>query len=194
MAPMRLEARALERGLVAGRVLRAGVGPRRARRAAVAAAALPAGAVAIAGLAGALAPGLEPGEVVLADRVLWRSGECAARCADPEPLAAALRDRGLRVHIGAVVSVRSPAVGATRQSLSRTGALAVDMESVWLAPGAAGRPLAVVRVVLDSPRRELANPWQTLSGLRRAGASLRVVAGALSEWGQDVVQLPEVRD
>ena len=98
------------------------------------------------------------------------------------------------MHIGAVVSVRSPAVGAARESLGRTGALAVDMESVWLAPGAAGRPLAVVRVVLDSPGRELANPWQTLSGLRRAGSSLRLVAAALGEWGQDVVQLPEVKD
>jgi len=57
----------------------------------------------------------------------------------------------------------------------------VDMESVWLAAGAAGRPFAVVRVVLDSPSHELLRP-RAAAGAIRAARALRRVAGALQEW------------
>jgi len=57
----------------------------------------------------------------------------------------------------------------------------VDMESVWLAAGAQGRPFGVVRVVLDSPSHELLRV-QALGGALRAAASLRKVAAALHEW------------
>lgn len=196
LAPMGSEARALAAGLICADALvhRSGIGPRRARRSAARLAALPAEAVAISGLAGALHEGLEPGDVVVADQLMRRGGERVATCTAPEALAAMLRGRGLRVRIGAIVSVRSPVVGVARRTLGETGALVVDMESVWLAPAAAGRPLAVARVVLDSPRRELANPWQTLNGLRRAISTLTIVAAALGEWGQTVVQVADVRD
>jgi 4-hydroxy-3-methylbut-2-enyl diphosphate reductase len=59
--------------------------------------------------------------------------------------------------------------------------MAVDMESVWLAAGAGGRPFAVVRVVLDSPAHELLRPQATI-GVLRAGRALRRVAGALHGW------------
>ena len=52
--------------------------------------------------------------------------------------------------------------GAERAVLAAEGALAVDMESAWLAPAAAGRPFAVVRVVLDTPASELHRPLATL--------------------------------
>jgi 4-hydroxy-3-methylbut-2-enyl diphosphate reductase len=157
-------------------------------------AASPGGAVAVAGLGGALVDGLEPGAVVVADRVLRRDGACVARCCEPELLASAVRQRGLPVRVGSVVSVRSPAIGPARRSLGLGGALVADMESVWLAAGAAGRPFAVARVVMDSPARELTRAWQTVSGLRTGLSGLPAVAGALSDWGRQVVERPEVRN
>ena len=50
-----------------------------------------------------------------------------------------------------------------------------------LAAGAAGRPFAVVRVVLDSPSHELLRP-RAAAGAIRAARALRRVAGALQEW------------
>jgi nucleoside phosphorylase len=61
------------------------------------------------------------------------------------------------------------------------GAIAVDMESVWLAAGRRGRPFGVVRVVLDSPEHELMRVG-AIAGALRAALSLRRVAAALHEW------------
>ncbi len=57
----------------------------------------------------------------------------------------------------------------------------MDMESAWLAPGAGERPFAVVRVITDTPARELTNPLLTVAGGARAMAALRRAAGALHE-------------
>ncbi|HUZ28395.1 MAG TPA: hypothetical protein VMU90_04085, partial [Solirubrobacteraceae bacterium] len=54
LAPMGLEARALRRGASRARILRTGVGPRRARAAAARAGACDEAAVAVVGFAGAL--------------------------------------------------------------------------------------------------------------------------------------------
>jgi 4-hydroxy-3-methylbut-2-enyl diphosphate reductase len=56
------------------------------------------------------------------------------------------------------------------------------MESVWLAPGAAGRPFAVVRVVLDSPSHELLRPQAAADAVRAARALRRAAVAALHEW------------
>ena len=58
----------------------------------------------------------------------------------------------MTVRSGEIVCVSKIALGERRAQLLADGAIAVDMESVWLTPGAAGRPFAVVRVVLDSLR------------------------------------------
>jgi 4-hydroxy-3-methylbut-2-enyl diphosphate reductase len=55
------------------------------------------------------------------------------------------------------------------------------MESVWLAAGAAQRPFAVVRVVLDSPSHELLHP-RAAAGAVRAARALRNVARSLRDW------------
>jgi 4-hydroxy-3-methylbut-2-enyl diphosphate reductase len=58
------------------------------------------------------------------------------------------------------------------------------MESLWLAPVAAGRPFAVVRAVLDSPGKE---PWRPILGPRgglEAADAIQAAAGALDEWAQ----------
>ena len=83
-----------------------------------------------------------------------------------------------------MVSAERAATGAERGRLEATGALIVDMESWWLAAGAADRPLAVVRVVVDTPGRELRNPLATASGGLRALRALRRLGPALDRWAQ----------
>ena len=50
------------------------------------------------------------------------------------------------------------------------------MESAWLAAGAGGRPLAVVRVVADAAGRALVDPRMLVDGLARARDALRASA------------------
>jgi 4-hydroxy-3-methylbut-2-enyl diphosphate reductase len=176
-APLRMEARALRRGAPDLRVVRTGIGPARARRAALRLRAAPASRVAIAGLCGALDADFAPCDVVVASELQGVDVPLAGVV----ELAGALREQGLRVHVAPIVSVPHVVRGAGRRALLERGAGAVDMESGWLAAGAAGRPLAVVRVVLDGPNHELLRP--ALAGnLLRALRSLRTVARALQRW------------
>jgi 4-hydroxy-3-methylbut-2-enyl diphosphate reductase len=91
----------------------------------------------------------------------------------------------LKVRTGDVVCVSRLALGERRAQLHAGGAIAVDMESVWLAAGAGGRPFGVVRVVLDSPEHELLRV-RAAAGALRAALALRRVAGALHEWAPAV--------
>jgi 4-hydroxy-3-methylbut-2-en-1-yl diphosphate reductase len=113
--------------------------------------------------------------------VLGPDGE-RIECMGAEVLTGALERRGLRVRRGQIASVARLAMGDTRVRLREGGAIAVDMESVWLAPGAGERPFAVVRVISDTPTRELTRPLATVAGVARASAALRRAAGALHEW------------
>jgi 4-hydroxy-3-methylbut-2-enyl diphosphate reductase len=189
-APLRLEAWAIAAGLgrrptgphlFGARVQRTGMGPRRARAAAPALALAPGAAVVVMGFGGGLDEHSDVGDVVLADAVRDPEG-AEVECAGGAALAQALERRGLRVRRGRVVSWPRIATGDTRTRLRETGAIAVDMESAWLAPGAGGRPFAVVRVISDTPARELTNPLLTVAGVARALAALRRAAGALHEW------------
>jgi 4-hydroxy-3-methylbut-2-en-1-yl diphosphate reductase len=101
-------------------------------------------------------------------------------------LAATLRRRGLRVHMGGVVSSDRLADGPTRQRLAATGALVADTESAWLLSGgtpdgSSDRPLACVRVIADTPPGGLYRP-ATLAHLRAALKVLPVVGAGLAEW------------
>jgi 4-hydroxy-3-methylbut-2-en-1-yl diphosphate reductase len=98
-----------------------------------------------------------------------------ASCDDAEQLAGALGAAGLSVRRGPIVGVGKIATGKRREQLRAAGALAVDMESPWLAAGACGRRFNVVRVVLDSPSHELLRP-QALGGALLAARVLRRVA------------------
>ena len=89
---------------------------------------------------------------------------------------------------GTIVSVSKIAVGERRAQLLAGGALAVDMESAWLAAGAAGRPFAVVRVVLDSPSHELLRPGAALGAVRASRALRRATAAVLSSWRPEKVR------
>jgi 4-hydroxy-3-methylbut-2-en-1-yl diphosphate reductase len=181
-APMRIEARLIASGARSAHVHRTGIGPRRATQAAKALAELPGGALIVLGFCGALQRGLQPGEVVVAERVYAAAdeghGELDLACAGAGKLAAALAEAGFSTRTAPIVSVGRLALGERREQLRREGAAAVDMESVWLAGGARTRPFAVVRVVLDTPERELLRPRMLPLALR-AGAALRRAAAAI---------------
>ena len=81
--------------------------------------------------------------------------------------------------LGPLVSADRILTPAERSSLD--GALAVDMESAWLAESAGGRPLAVLRVVVDRAGRRLSDPRIAVDGVR-ALRSLRRCSSVLSEW------------
>jgi 4-hydroxy-3-methylbut-2-enyl diphosphate reductase len=179
-AALWLEARALRRGAQGLRVLRTGVGPARARRAAPRLLADDARAVAVAGLCGALVPELSPGDVVVASALRGRGG--AEVRLDTDELCGALADVGLEVRVGPLITTDHVVQGAERERLRASGAIAVDMESAWLAPGAGSRPLAVLRVVLDGPGHELTR-LGLLNDVRRALRLLRQAAPALAIWG-----------
>ncbi|MBV9050443.1 MAG: hypothetical protein JOY58_19400, partial [Solirubrobacterales bacterium] len=159
LGAMGIEARALRAGAPSARVVRTGMGPRRARRAAASLAAAPEAGVAVAGFAGALSDRLAPGEIVVASELRMPDGRLVARCPGARVIAGMLRRRGLRAHVGPIVSVAHPVSGRRRTALAEGGALAADMESAWLAPAAAGRPFVVLRVVTDTPSGELWNPF-----------------------------------
>jgi 4-hydroxy-3-methylbut-2-en-1-yl diphosphate reductase len=182
-APLRLEAWAISAGIRSHpptTVHRTGMGPRRARAAAPALLDRPGAALLVMGFGGGLDEHSEVGDVVVADAVQGPEGAPVA-CAGAQTLAQALERRGLRVRRGTVASVARLAMGDARVRLRESGAIAVDMESVWLVPAAGERPFGVVRVVLDSPGHELLRP-QAAAGAVRAARALRRVAGALHDW------------
>jgi 4-hydroxy-3-methylbut-2-enyl diphosphate reductase len=129
-------------------------------------------------------PELVPGDVVVATEV--RGAGEPVECAASDVVASMLRRAGLRVHTGPIVSRPHLTTGGERARLAATGALAVDMESAWIARGCAGRPWAVVRTVLDTPSRGLHRPVATVVGALRAHRALRSVAAALGDWSASV--------
>lgn len=188
-APLRVEATLVGSGARGGSVRKTGMGPERAMRAAGMLAQAPGRALLVLGFCGGLDAESAPGEVIVAEAVRAASDERhnapqRVVCAGAEGLVESLRGRGMTVRSGEIVCVSKLALGERRAQLLAGGAIAVDMESVWLAAGAAGRPFAVVRVVLDSPNHELLRP-QAVSGALRAARALRRVAATLYEWGPE---------
>ncbi len=183
--PLRVEWLALRGAVPGARVLRTGMGPERARAAAaagaLAASALgAASALAVAGVCAGLDPGLRPGDVVVAGEV--RGPEGTVTCQSASLLVAAVAARGLRVRQGPLVSVDHLVHGEERARLRAGGAVAADMESAFLARAAGpGVPLAVLRVVVDAPGRELRRPGLAVAGVR-ALRVLRRAAPALADW------------
>jgi 4-hydroxy-3-methylbut-2-enyl diphosphate reductase len=179
-APLRLEARAVRRGLGGqGQVVTAGYGPRRASAKAAALGQVPFGTMAIAGTGGGLTRDLVPGDVVVASEV--SDGRSVTACPSAPLLAGELRRAGLRVQVGPVATVDHLVRSAERDRLAAGGAILADMESAALASAAAGRPLAVVRAVSDTPDRPLLSPGALGGGLA-ALRSLRAAGPALARW------------
>ena len=189
VTPLRLECAAVRGRAPGALIVRSGMGAARASAAARRVAPLPFEALVVAGFCGATAGHLRSGDVVVASEVRGPDGDHGC---ETERIVAAVRAVGIaRVHVGPVACADHVVCGAGRGMLAAEGALAADMESAWLAPAAAGRPFAVVRVVLDTPSRGLSRLPVTISGALAAWLMLRRLAPALPLWAQDVVTARE---
>lgn len=190
IAPLSVEALAIRSLRPAFRVRSTGMGPARARAAVGVLSADPARALVVLGFGGGLAADSALGEVVLAREVV-ELDQHGAQCGEPiacqgaAALAVELERAGLRTQTGQVASVSEIITGEARQRMLAAGAVAVDMESAWVARAAAGRPFAVLRVLSDTPRHELRQrlpvgpPLPTITDSLRVTAALRRVARAL---------------
>ncbi|MEU8569537.1 1-hydroxy-2-methyl-2-butenyl 4-diphosphate reductase [Streptomyces pathocidini] len=166
-------------------VLRTGMGPEAAERA-VARALLadPAAAVLATGFCAGLAPGMHPGDLVVADETRDPAGRTP--CTGTETLVKALAAAvpGCTVHAGPLTGSDHVVRGAERAALRAAGAVAADMESaatLRAAVAAGTRPVAAVRVVVDAPEHELVRIG-TLRGGISAFRVLRAVLPAFFEW------------
>ncbi|MEV7965983.1 hypothetical protein AB0O34_08360 [Sphaerisporangium sp. NPDC088356] len=180
-----IEARAVRRGLAAAskevQVMRTGPGP---CRAASAAGDLPGyGALAVVGFGGALDPSLRPGDVLVAREVLF--GDRVFACASAPSLAEELVRAGLPARTGRLLTCDHVVTGTERARLAAGGAHAVDMETGPLAAASAGRPLAAVRVIVDTPGAPLLS-LATIRGGASARRALRRLGPALTRWASCV--------
>jgi len=206
-APLGIEARALRRGLLRGArgergdgippfaggsggsspragtgrspgpiqtsVLRTGYGTARAARQAEALSRRPFGQMMIMGVGGGLTTDLTPGDLVVGTEV------GAVTCPSAPLLAGELRRAGLPARTGRITTVDHLIRRAQRAVLAADGWLLVDMESAPLAAAAAGRPVAVIRAVSDTPHHPLAG---IVPGGLAALRSLRAAAPVAERW------------
>jgi 4-hydroxy-3-methylbut-2-enyl diphosphate reductase len=184
-APLRIEAALIASAARSASVRKTGMGPARAKAAAGTLGRDRAGRLLVVGFCGGLDAESRPGEVIIPEQV-YAAGDDGhtaepARCDLAGELVSHLAGRGMKLRSGPIVCVSKIATGERRAQLLHGGAIAVDMESVWLAAGARARPFGVVRVVLDSPSHELFRLQSVPAALRALGA-LRRVAAALHEW------------
>ncbi len=114
--------------------------------------------VIVCGLAGALAPGLLPGTVLIPDWIGLADGS-SMRC-DPalvKALVTAARTLQFRPDTGPLLTSPCMIVGDKRHDWFQRGFVATDMETGLLA----GRNLrvATIRVVLDAPEHGISPDW-----------------------------------
>ncbi|MER7788854.1 1-hydroxy-2-methyl-2-butenyl 4-diphosphate reductase [Streptomyces sp. NPDC097640] len=179
-------------GAAAGPVTveRTGMGPQAAERAvtrALAGSGASGAAVIATGFCAGLAPGMHPGDLVVAEET--RDGAGHTPCTGTAVLAEALTrlsraGPGRAVHTGPLVGSGHVVRGAERARLHATGAIAVDMESAATlrsAVAAGVRPVAAVRVIVDAPEHELVRIG-TLRGGISAFRVLRTVLPAFFAW------------
>ena len=135
----------------------------------------------VMGFAGGLEQDSRAGEVVVAQELRGPRGE-RVRCAGAALLERALIESGVEVRRGVIACVPRPALGRARARLRAQGAIAADMESLWLAPGARGEAFGVVRVIADGPGGAISQPTRGFARFRDARAGLRAAASALGRW------------
>ena len=136
--------------------------------------------LAIVGIAGGLETGLQPGQLIVADALHPPDDADPLLLPQAAAVAAHLRAIGRDVRIGAVACSTSIVHGAARAELARGGALAVEMESVWLAHALLDHPLVVVRAVGDTEQHGF------VSGNIKALRALRGLRPALENWARGI--------
>jgi len=149
LAPLRIEANAVRRGLTQAnsRVLRTGMGATRAKKSAARSNPPSFGALVVMGTAAGLSADLSPGDLVVATEV--SDGETTHPLPGADLLAAALRRAGLSARAGRMITVGKLVKADSRARLAADGYLAADMETAALLGSAGGRPVAVIRAVSD---------------------------------------------
>ncbi|MGW2936801.1 phosphorylase family protein [Streptomyces sp. NPDC001156] len=173
-------------------LLRTGMGPRAAERSVTRALADPAlakAAVVATGFCAGLAPGMHPGDLVVAEEA--RDPRGTTPCVGTELLIKELARvvPGRTVHTGPLTGSDHVVRGQERSELLATGAIAVDMESaatLYSSVRVGVRPVAAVRVVVDAPEHELVRIG-TLRGGISAFRVLRAVLPAFFEWHRSLL-------
>ncbi|MEU5365420.1 1-hydroxy-2-methyl-2-butenyl 4-diphosphate reductase [Streptomyces sp. NPDC005925] len=173
-------------------VLRTGMGPAAAERSvgrALADPLLDAAAVLATGFCAGLAPGMHPGDLVVAEETRDPCG--TTPCVGTDLLVAELGRTlpGRTVHTGTLTGSDHVVRGAERAALHATGAIAVDMESAATLRSAVrtgARPVAAVRVVVDAPEHELVRIGTVRGGIS-AFRVLRSVLPAFFEWHRSLL-------
>ncbi|WP_406301900.1 1-hydroxy-2-methyl-2-butenyl 4-diphosphate reductase [Streptomyces sp. NBC_00879] len=173
-------------------VLRSGMGPQSAERAvreALGEGPLRDAAVVASGFCAGLAPGMHPGDLVVAEETRHAGGSTV--CTDTELLVKAVTRAvpGRRVHTGPLTGSDHVVRGHERAELRAGGAIAVDMESAATlrsALSAGPRPVAAVRVVVDAPEHELVRIGTVRGGIS-AFRVLRAVLPAFFEWHRSLL-------
>ncbi|GAQ62282.1 phosphorylase family protein [Streptomyces scabiei] len=191
----RLALRGGDRGGAGGpvTVLRTGMGPRAAERSVTRVLADPGlrdAAVLATGFCAGLAPGMRPGDLVVAEET-WGPGDAVTRCVSSRRLVEELERAvpGRAVHTGPLTGSDHVVRGQERSELHATGALAVDMESavtLHCAVRSGARPVAAVRVVVDAPEHELVRIGTVRGGIS-AFRVLRAVLPAYYEWHRSLL-------
>ncbi len=193
-AALRIEARALRRGAQSAQIVCTGMGAARAQRAATELRDRPGRALAVAGVSGALDSSLKPGDIIVV------SALCEPKGGEPrwtelesaQKLLEVLDRSGHRATLGRLATVDHIVWGRERSQLLETGAQIVDMETAHLARAAAGRPLAVARVVVDTPEHGFASLSFLRNGVR-ALRELATVVPALERWAAECAPEPDSR-
>jgi nucleoside phosphorylase len=174
-----------------GRVLAGwtGIGAEATRRAIEAALArcTPGGLLHV-GVAGALAPDLDTGDVVVCERLLVDAGDPAPLELPGAPWLRGLGRTGAAVTVERVVTTAE----AKRALFERSGAHVVEMESYWAvaAARARGLPVGCVRVVCDRHDETLPDLTEALDPVGRP-RTLRLLRRLVAEPGV-VAALPRV--
>ncbi|MBA3717184.1 MAG: hypothetical protein H0W87_03010 [Actinobacteria bacterium] len=172
-SPLRIEALAVRSGLPGVKVRRSGMGRRAVDFG-------DADAIGVAGLCGAVDPSLRAGDVVLGTELRSEDGKTIP-CPDSSLLAEPLRRMGLESASGPLFTSSRILGRAERLALRDEGVIAVDMESAWIAEAAAERPVAVLRVVVDTADRRLASARTLVAGARGLW-TLRRASAAFVDW------------
>ena len=176
-APMRIEARAIRRGLRTSadppEVLRTGYGTTRAADRAGELKVRPFGQMVVMGVGAGLTSDLGPGDLVVGTEV------GVATCLSAPLLAGELRRAGLTARTGRITTVDHLVRRSERAGLAADGTLLADMESAPLAAAAGDRPVAVIRAVSDTPVHPVAG---IVSGGLAALRALRAAAPVAERW------------
>ncbi|MFE9444142.1 1-hydroxy-2-methyl-2-butenyl 4-diphosphate reductase [Streptomyces sp. NPDC006602] len=173
-------------------VLRTGMGPAAAERSVTRVLADPAlagAAVLATGFCAGLAPGMHPGDLVVAEEARGPRG--TVPCVGTDRLVKELVRTlpGRTVHTGPLTGSDHVVRGHERSDLLATGAIAVDMESaatLLSAVRTGERPVAAVRVVVDAPEHELVRIGTVRGGIS-AFRVLRSVLPAFYEWHRSLL-------